>query len=326
MSRESKDLAASYSPDRNLALELVRVTETAAVAASAWVGRGDKDAADGAAVAAMRKMINTVDMQGVIVIGEGEKDNAPMLHNGEVVGNGNGPLCDVAVDPIDGTTLTSAGLNGAVSVIALAPRGSMFDPKDVYYMNKIVTGPETASVIDITAPAGENVRRVAKAKGVDVSDITVIVLDRPRHDELLKELRAAGARIRLIRDGDVAAAIETARPNTGIDILMGIGGTPEGVVTAAAMRALGGVIQGQLHPRSDGERASAKNAGYDLSKVYTTNDLVSSDDVFFSATGITDGELLKGVRHTAFGAVSQSLVIRGRSKTVRIIETEHRFN
>ena len=316
----------SNFPDRNLALELVRVTETAAVAASAWVGRGDKDAADGAAVAAMRKMINTVDMQGLIVIGEGEKDNAPMLHNGEEVGNGNGPMCDVAVDPIDGTTLTSNGLNGAVSVIALAPRGSMFDPKDVYYMNKIVTGPEAAAVVDITVPAGENVRRVAKAKGVDVSDITVIVLDRPRHDDLLKELRAAGARIRLIRDGDVAAAIETARPDTGIDILMGIGGTPEGVVTAAAMRALGGVIQGQLHPRSDGERESAKNAGYDLSKVYTTNDLVSSDDVFFSATGITDGELLKGVRHTAFGAVSHSLVIRGRSKTVRIIETEHRFN
>jgi fructose-1,6-bisphosphatase II len=325
MSPEFNQTMSNF-PDRNLALELVRVTETAALAASAWVGRGDKDAADGAAVAAMRKMINTVDMQGVIVIGEGEKDNAPMLHNGEEVGNGNGPMCDVAVDPIDGTTLTSNGLNGAVSVIALAPRGSMFDPKDVYYMNKIVTGPEAASVIDITAPAGENVRRVAKAKGVDVSDITVIVIDRPRHDDLLKELRAAGARIRLIRDGDVAAAIETARPDTGIDILMGIGGTPEGVVAAAAMRALGGVIQGQLHPRSDGERESAKNAGYDLSKVYTTNDLVSSDDVFFSATGITDGELLKGVRHTAFGAVSHSLVIRGRSKTVRIIETEHRFN
>jgi fructose-1,6-bisphosphatase II len=325
MSPEFNQTISNF-PDRNLALELVRVTETAAVAASAWVGRGDKDAADGAAVSAMRKMINTVDMQGVIVIGEGEKDNAPMLHNGEQVGNGNGPLCDVAVDPIDGTTLTSNGLNGAVSVIALAPRGSMFDPKDVYYMNKIVTGPEAASVIDITVPAGENVRRVAKAKGVDVSDITVIVIDRPRHDDLLKELRAAGARIRLIRDGDVAAAIETARPDTGIDILMGIGGTPEGVVAAAAMRALGGVIQGQLHPRSDSERESAKNAGYDLSKVYTTNDLVSSDDVFFSATGITDGELLKGVRHTAFGAVSHSLVIRGRSKTVRIIETEHRFN
>jgi fructose-1,6-bisphosphatase II len=311
-------------PDRNLALELVRVTETAALAASTWVGRGDKDAADGAAVAAMRKMINTVDMSGVIVIGEGEKDNAPMLHNGEEVGNGSGPVCDVAVDPIDGTTLTSNGLNGAVSVIALAPRGTMFDPKGAFYMNKIVTGPEAASVVDITAPAGENVRRVAKAKGVDVSDITVIVLDRPRHAQLLQELRAAGARIRLIRDGDVAAAIETARIGTGIDILMGIGGTPEGVVTAAAMRALGGVIQGQLMPQSDSEKASVKDAGHDLSKIYSTNDLVASDDVFFSATGITDGELLRGVRHTAFGAISHSLVVRGRSKTVRIIETEHR--
>jgi fructose-1,6-bisphosphatase II len=312
------------SSDRNLALELVRVTETAALAASTWVGRGDKDAADGAAVAAMRKMINTVDMSGVIVIGEGEKDNAPMLHNGEEVGNGTGPACDVAVDPIDGTTLTSNGLNGAVSVIALAPRGTMFNPKGAFYMNKIVTGPEAASVVDITAPVGENVRRVAKAKGVDVSDITVIVLDRPRHAQLLKELRAAGARIRLIRDGDVAAAIETARIGTGIDILMGIGGTPEGVVTAAAMRALGGVIQGQLMPQSDSEKASAKDAGHDLSKIYATNDLVASDDVFFSATGITDGELLRGVRHTAFGAISHSLVVRGRSKTVRIIETEHR--
>ena len=311
-------------PDRNLALELVRVTETAALAASTWVGRGDKDAADGAAVAAMRKMINTVDMSGVIVIGEGEKDNAPMLHNGEEVGNGSGPVCDVAVDPIDGTTLTSNGLNGAVSVIALAPRGTMFDPKGAFYMNKIVTGPEAASVVDITAPAGENVRRVAKAKGVDVSDITVIVLDRPRHAQLLKELRAAGARIRLIRDGDVAAAIETARIGTGIDILMGIGGTPEGVVTAAAMRALGGVIQGQLMPQSDSEKVSVKDAGHDLSKIYSTNDLVASDDVFFSATGITDGELLRGVRYTAFGAISHSLVVRGRSKTVRIIETEHR--
>jgi fructose-1,6-bisphosphatase II len=311
-------------PDRNLALELVRVTETAALAASTWVGRGDKDAADGAAVAAMRKMINTVDMSGVIVIGEGEKDNAPMLHNGEAVGNGSGPACDVAVDPIDGTTLTSNGLNGAVSVIALAPRGTMFDPKGAFYMNKIVTGAEGASVIDITAPAGENVRRVAKAKGVDVSEITVIVLDRPRHAQLLKDLRQAGARIRLIRDGDVAAAIETARIGTGIDILMGIGGTPEGVITAAAMRALGGVIQGQLMPQGESEKQSAKAAGHDLSKIYSTNDLVASDDVFFSATGITDGELLRGVRHNAFGAVSHSLVVRGRSKTVRIIETEHR--
>ena len=313
-------------PDRNLALELVRVTETAAVAASAWVGRGDKEAADDAAVKAMRKMINTVDMSGVIVIGEGEKDKAPMLHNGEEVGNKNGPDCDVAVDPIDGTTLTSNGLNGAVSVIALAPKGTMLDLKGAYYMNKIVTGPEAASVIDISAPASENVRRVAKAKGLDVSEITVVVLDRPRHDELLKELRKAGARIRLIRDGDVAAAIETARPGTGIDILMGIGGTPEGVVTAAAMRALGGVIQGQLMPQNEKEKAAVKEAGHDLSKVYLTNDLVASDDVFFSATGITDGELLRGVRHTAFGAISHSLVVRGRSKTVRIIETEHRFN
>ena len=313
-------------PDRNLALELVRVTETAALAASAWVGRGDKDAADFAAVEAMRKMINTVDMSGVIVIGEGEKDNAPMLHNGEKVGNGSGPECDVAVDPIDGTSLTSNGLNGAVSVIALAPRGTMFDPSAVYYMDKIVTGPEAADAIDINLPPAENVRRVAKAKRTDVSDVTVIVLDRPRHENLLKELRAAGARIRLIRDGDVAAAIETARPNTGIDILMGIGGTPEGVVTAAAMRALGGVIQGKLHPRSEQEKVRATQAGLDLSRVLTTNDLVSSDDVFFSATGITDGELLKGVRYTEFGAVSHSLVVRGRSKTVRIIETEHRVS
>lgn len=312
-------------PDRNLALELVRVTETAALAASAWVGRGDKDAADLAAVEAMRKMINTVDMSGVIVIGEGEKDNAPMLHNGEKVGNGSGPECDVAVDPIDGTSLTSNGLNGAVSVIALAPRGTMFDPSAVYYMDKIVTGPEAADVIDITLPPAENVKRVAKAKNVDVSDVTVIVLDRPRHENLLKELRAAGARIRLIRDGDVAAAIETARPNTGIDILMGIGGTPEGVVTAAAMRALGGVIQGKLHPRSDQEKESAAKSGLDLNRVLSTNDLVSSDDVFFSATGITDGELLKGVRYTEYGAISHSLVVRGRSKTVRIIETEHRL-
>jgi fructose-1,6-bisphosphatase II len=313
-------------PDRNLALELVRVTETAAVAASAWVGRGDKDAADGAAVAAMRNMINTVDMSGVIVIGEGEKDNAPMLHNGEKVGNGNGPDCDVAVDPIDGTTLTSNGLNGAVSVIALSPRGTMFDPKGAFYMNKIVTGAQAAEAIDICAPVSENVKRVAKAKGVDVSDITVIVLDRPRHSDLLSQLRKVGARIRLIRDGDVAAAIETTRMGTGIDILMGIGGTPEGVVTAAAVRALGGVIQGQLMPQSEKEKSLAREAGHNLSRIYTTKDLVSSDDVFFSATGITEGKLLRGVRHTSFGAVSHSLVVRGRSKTVRIIETEHRYN
>ena len=310
-------------PDRNLALELVRVTETAAYAGSAWVGRGDKDLADHAAVEAMRGMINTVDMDGIVVIGEGEKDNAPMLHNGENVGNGMGPKCDVAVDPIDGTSLTANGMNGAISVIALSPRGTMYDPSAVFYMNKIVTGHEAADVIDISIPAAENVRRVAKAKRISVNDVTVVVLNRPRHAQLLKELREAGARIRLIQDGDVAAAIDAARPGTGVDLLMGIGGTPEGVITAAAMTCLGGVIQGQLHPKDDVERAAAIAAGHDLSRVLSTRDLVDSDDVFLSATGITDGELLRGIRLTPHGAISHSIVMRGKSKTVRIIETEH---
>ena len=309
-------------PDRNLALELVRVTETAAYAGSAWVGRGDKDLADHAAVEAMRGMINTVDMDGIVVIGEGEKDNAPMLHNGESVGNGMGPKCDVAVDPIDGTSLTANGMNGAISVIALSPRGTMYDPSAVFYMNKIVTGYEAADVIDISIPPAENVRRVAKAKKISVSDVTVVVLNRPRHAQLLKELREAGARIRLIQDGDVAAAIDAARPGTGVDLLMGIGGTPEGVITAA-MTCLGGIIQGQLHPKDDAERAGAIAAGHDLSRVLSTRDLVNSDDVFLSATGITDGELLRGIRLTPHGAISHSIVMRGKSKTVRIIETEH---
>jgi fructose-1,6-bisphosphatase II len=299
-------------PDRNLALELIRVTETAALAAAPWVGRGQKDLADKAAVEAMRKMINTVDMAGVVVIGEGEKDNAPMLHNGESVGNQEGPACDVAVDPIDGTSLTANGMNGAISVIALAPRGSMYDPKTSFYMNKLVTGPEAAHVIDINAPTADNIKAVAKSKNLAVSDITVVVLNRPRHEQLIAEIRAAGARIRLIQDGDVAAAIETARPNTGIDLLMGIGGTPEGVITAAAMICLGGAIQGQLY-------IDGKGSG----PILTTRDLVNSDDVFLAATGITDGELIKGVRYTSFGAVSQSIVMRGKSKTVRVIETEH---
>ena len=299
-------------PDRNLALELVRVTETAALAAAPWVGRGEKDLADGAAVKAMRAMINTVDMSGVVVIGEGEKDQAPMLHNGEKVGNGDGPSCDVAVDPIDGTSLTAQGMNGAISVIALAPRGSMFDPQDSFYMNKIVTGPEAASVIDITASVAENIAAVAKAKALKVSDITVVVLNRPRHLGLIEEIRATGARIKLIQDGDVAAAIETARPDTGIDLLMGIGGTPEGVITAVAMICLGGAMQGQLH-----------KDGVTESRVLTTADLCNSDDVFLSATGITDGELVQGVRYTKFGATSNSLVMRGKSKTVRLIQTEH---
>jgi fructose-1,6-bisphosphatase II len=299
-------------PDRNLALELIRVTETAALAAAPWVGRGEKDLADKAAVEAMRKMINTVDMAGVVVIGEGEKDNAPMLHNGEHVGNQEGPSCDVAVDPIDGTSLTANGMNGAISVIALAPRGTMFDPQSSFYMNKIVTGPESAMVIDIQAPTAVNIAAVAKAKNLAISDITVVVLNRPRHQQLIKEIRECGARIRLIQDGDVAAAIETARPHTGIDLLMGIGGTPEGVITAAAMICLGGAIQGQLH-------IDSKNSG----PILATRDLVNSDDVFLAATGITDGELVKGIRYTSFGAVSQSIVMRGKSKTVRVIETEH---
>lgn len=316
-------MSSPQNPDRNLALELVRVTETAAIAAAPWVGRGEKNLADKAAVEAMRKMINTVDMSGVVVIGEGEKDDAPMLHNGEEVGNGLGPACDVAVDPIDGTSLTANGMNGAISVIALAPRGSMYDPSAVFYMNKIVTGPEAAHVIDINATTKANIQAVAKAKNMSVSDITVVVLNRPRHDVLLKEIREAGARIRLIQDGDVAAAIETARPETGIDLLMGIGGTPEGVITAAAMICLGGSIQGLLHPKDSHEKEQAIAAGHDLKKVLSTRDLIDSDDVFLSATGITDGELLRGIRYTSYGSISESLVMRGKSQTVRLIQTEH---
>ena len=299
-------------PDRNLALELVRVTETAALAAAPWVGRGDKDQADGAAVAAMRAMINTVDMNGTVVIGEGEKDNAPMLHNGESVGNGEGPDCDVAVDPIDGTSLTAQGMNGAISVIALAPRGAMYDPRESLYMNKIVTGPEAAALIDIQAPVSENLKLVAQAKELAISDLTVVVLNRPRHENLIAEIRSAGARIRLIQDGDVAAAIETAIPGSGIDLLTGIGGTPEEVITAAAMICLGGSIQGQLY-----------NDGKSEAKVLTTRDLCNSDDVFLSATGITDGELINGIRYTPYVAISHSIVMRGKSKTLRKIVTQH---
>lgn len=313
-------------PERNLALELIRVTETAALAAAAWVGRGDKNAADGAAVSAMRSLINTVDMTGVVVIGEGEKDDAPMLHNGENVGNKQGPNCDVAVDPIDGTSLTANGANGAISVIAVAPRNTMFDPSQVFYMNKIVVGPEAANSIDINAGVATNITAVAKAKSLDIGDVTVVVLNRPRHEKLINDIRRAGARIKLIQDGDVAAAIEAARPDTGIDLLMGVGGTPEGVITAAAMIALGGVIQGILMPQNQDEKARALAAGYKLDQVYHTKDLVNSDDVFVAATGITDGELLHGIRYTKYGAVSQSLVMRGKSKTIRFVETEHHLN
>jgi fructose-1,6-bisphosphatase II len=314
---------AFTQPSRNLALELVRVTETAAIAASRWVGRGAKNDADQVAVDGMRKMINTVSMNGVIVIGEGEKDQAPMLFNGEQVGDGNGPSVDVAVDPIDGTTLTAKGMNNAISVIALAERGTMFDPTTVFYMKKLVVGPEAADVVDITAPVKENLRRIAKAKHRDIESLTVVLLDRPRHDQLVKEIRETGARIKFITDGDVAGAVEAARDETGIDALMGIGGTPEGIIAACAMKCLGGVIQAILHPRDEAEREKAIANGMDLEKVLTTNDLVSGENVFFAATGITDGELLKGIRFTNRYIQSNSLVMRSRSKTIRFISSEH---
>lgn len=316
-------MSSQPASSRNLALELVRVTETAAIAASRWIGMGEKNLADKAAVDAMRRMISSVSMNGVVVIGEGEKDQAPMLFNGEEVGDGTGPSCDVAVDPIDGTTLTAKGMNNAISVIAVAPRNSMFDPSAVFYMNKLVVGPEAAGVIDINMSTGENLRAIAAAKRVPVSSLTVVLLDRPRHDQLVADIRAAGARIKFITDGDVAGAVMAARPETGIDVLMGIGGTPEGIIAACAMKCMGGAIQGKLHPRSDEERAAAAKAGLDLNRVYSTDDLVAGDDHFFAATGITDGELLRGVRFTNSGMRSQSIVMRSKSKTIRIIETEH---
>jgi len=310
-------------PSRNLALELVRVTETAAIAASRWIGRGEKNLADQEAVDAMRRMIGTVAMNGIVVIGEGEKDNAPMLYNGEKVGDGSGPACDVALDPIDGTTLTAKGMNNAISVIAVSERGSMFDPSAVFYMEKLVAGPESADVVDITAPTKANLKAVAKAKHMSVSELTVVVLDRPRHDDLVRDIREAGARIKFITDGDVAGAVMAARAGTGIDLLMGIGGTPEGIIAACAMKCLGGVIQGRLKPRSEEERERAQAANLDLNQVLTTNDLVSGNDVFFAATGITDGELLKGVRFAPKGITSNSIVMRSRSQTIRLIESEH---
>jgi fructose-1,6-bisphosphatase II len=314
------------APDRNLALELVRVTEAGAMAAGRWVGRGDKEGGDGAAVDAMRELVNSVSMRGVVVIGEGEKDNAPMLYNGEEVGNGDGPDCDFAVDPIDGTTLMSKGLPNAISVLAVAERGAMFDPSAVFYMNKIAVGPDAVDAIDITAPIGENVRQVAKAKKLSVSDMTVCILDRPRHEKLIAEVRDAGARIRLITDGDVAGAISACRPNSGTDLLAGIGGTPEGIITAAAIRCMGGAIHGQLAPKDDDERQKAIDAGYDLDQILTTEDLVSGENVFFCATGVTDGDLLKGVQYFSGGCTTQSIVMRSKSGTVRMIEAYHRLS
>ncbi|GAT08238.1 fructose 1,6-bisphosphatase II [Mycolicibacterium novocastrense] len=296
------------------------------MAAGRWVGRGDKEGGDGAAVDAMRELVNSVSMRGVVVIGEGEKDNAPMLYNGEEVGNGDGPECDFAVDPIDGTTLMSKGLSNAISVLAVSERGTMFDPSAVFYMSKIAVGPEAVDAIDITAPIGENIRRVAKAKNVSVSDLTVCILDRPRHQQLIADVREAGARCRLITDGDVAGAISACRPNTSTDMLAGIGGTPEGIIAAAAIRCMGGAIQGQLAPKDDEERQKALDRGYDLDRVLTTEDLVSGDNVFFCATGVTDGDLLKGVHFYSGGCTTQSIVMRSKSGTVRMIEAYHRLS
>jgi fructose-1,6-bisphosphatase II len=315
----------SERPDRNIAMELVRVTEAAALAAGRWIGKGDKNGADAAAVDAMRLMIDSVSMRGTVVIGEGEKDNAPMLFNGEEVGNGEGPGTDVAVDPIDGTRLTAMGQPNAVAVIALAERGTMFFPGAAMYMEKIACGHRAAEVIDITASPEENIRAVAKAKGVKPQDITVTILDRPRHEELIAIVRDVGARVFMITDGDVAGAISAASKGTGIDLLMGIGGTPEGVISAAALKALGGAIQGRLYPRDQAEREQLIADGFDLDKVLTTDDLVAGDDVFFAATGITDGSLLRGVRYRAEGATTHSMVIRSRSGTVRYVEAHHRF-
>jgi len=317
---------APQAPDRNLALELVRVTEAGAMASGRWVGRGDKNGADGAAVRAMRTLISTVSMDGVVVIGEGEKDHAPMLFNGERVGDGHGPECDVAVDPVDGTTLTAKGMGNAVSVLAVAERGTMFDPSAVFYMNKLATGPEAAEVVDIDAPPAENVRRVAKAKGAAVEDMTVVILDRPRHRDLVREVRECGARIKFIQDGDVAGAIMSVREGTGVDLLLGVGGTPEGIIAACAIKCLGGTIQGKLWPKDEAERRSALDAGHDLDRVLHTDDLVRGENVFFVATGITDGELLRGVRYRAETATTQSLVMRSRSGTIRQIESTHRLS
>ena len=315
--------AQPQPPDRNLALELVRVTEAAALASARWMGRGDKEGADGAATEAMRVILSTVSMDGVIVLGEGEKDDAPMLYNGERVGDGTPPETDIAVDPLEGTTLTALGRGNALCVIAVSGRGTMFDPGPCFYMNKLAVGAEAAGSIDITLAPTENLKAVAAALRKSVRDMTAVVLDRPRHNELIGELREAGARIRLIQDGDVAGAISTGWPESGADILFGVGGTPEGVISAAALKCMGGEIQAQLAPRSDEERENVLNAGFDLEKVIYTDDLVSGDNCFFAATGVTDGELLRGVHYDSRGATTQSLLMRSKSGTVRSISARH---
>jgi len=313
-------------PTRNLALELVRVTEAAALSAGRFMGRGDKEAADQAAVNAMRIVLQSIDMNGVIVIGEGEKDNAPMLYNGESVGNGSGPDFDVAVDPIDGTRPLAFGRSNSLATVAIAPRGTMFDPGPFVYMNKLAVGPEAKGVINIEKSITENLKAIAKAKRKDVEDLTTIILDRDRHIDMIAEIRRAGARIRQIPDGDVAASLMTAWPNSGVDVLIGVGGTPEGVISACALRAMGGEIQGKLYARDEEELKRGREAGYDFDKILTMDDLVSSEDVFFTATGITDGELLKGVRYYGSGASTDSLVVRGLTGTVRQITATHHID
>lgn len=315
----------SEQPSRNLALELARVTEAAAMAAGRFMGRGDKEAGDQAAVDAMRLVLNGISMDGVVVIGEGEKDQAPMLYNGERLGSGDPPQVDIAVDPVDGTRLLALGRANSIATVAIAERGSMFDPGPFVYMEKIAVGPQARGCVDLQAPVAANLHAVAAAKGMDVDDLTAVILDRPRNAATIQQVRAAGARIRLISDGDVAGALMTAWPESGIDILLGIGGTPEGVLAACALRAMGGEIQGRLYPRNEDERRRALELGYQLDRVLTTEDLVSSDDIFFSVTGITDGELVEGVKYFGAGARTHTVVVRGRSGTVREIRATHRW-
>jgi len=314
------------TPDRNIALELIRVTEAAAIAAARWAGRGDKNAADRAAVDAMRFVLGAVAMDGVVVIGEGEKDEAPMLYNGERVGDGRPPEVDVAVDPIDGTRLTAMGRNGALAVIALSERGTMFNPGPCYYMKKVAVGPRGRGAVDVNASVTDNLTELSKRLSKPVQELGVVILDRPRHDDLVAEVREAGARVLSITDGDVAGAIATGWPDSGADVLFGIGGTPEGVIAAAALKGLGGEIQGVLHAQDDTVRKEAEALGYNFTRVLMTDDLVASDNCFFSATAITDGDFLRGVRFYDFGATTQSLVVRSKSGTVRTIETFHRHD
>lgn len=318
--------SSPQQPDRNLALELMRATEAAALAAGRWMGRNQKDAGDQAAVDAMRLVLSTVEMDGIVVIGEGEKDKAPMLYNGERVGTGNPPQVDIAVDPIDGTRLLAQGRPGSLSVIAMAPRGTMFDPGPIMYMLKWVVGADAVGVIDIEAPVGENLERIAREKGKHVNDLLVIMLDRPRHDQMAQDVREAGARLRLIMDGDVAAGVLAAMPDKPVDALLGIGGTPEGVTTACALHALGGEMLGQLWPRNDDEAQAAKDLGHDVGEVLTTDRLVASTDTFFVCTGLTEGDLVEGVSYTGRGATTESLCMRGKSGTVRYVKARHTFD